>query len=107
MSPIPSPAGRPPGARRSTAWRWSRRLLGVSAAVIAALIISFFTVDLGRIPGLKGAAERAASKYLDRPMHLGKIAPDIKDESVARDYPKANFSLCKRRIVRAGWKPED
>jgi len=72
-SKTPSTAKRSPGTRRFAAWRWSRRLLALGIAVLAALILSFLTVDLGRIPGLKPAAERAATKYLERPMHIGKI----------------------------------
>jgi hypothetical protein len=45
----------------------------VGIAVFAALLVSFVTVDLGRIPGLKAAAERAATKYLNRPLRIGKL----------------------------------
>jgi hypothetical protein len=48
-------------------------VLGVAVAVVAALLISFLTIDLGRIPGLKQAAEGYASRWIDRPLHIGKL----------------------------------
>ncbi len=45
----------------------------VAAGLVAAVIISFFSIDLGRVPGLKALVEREASKYLERPMRIGSI----------------------------------
>src|SRR5512134_2351535 len=51
--------------------RWSLYALAALAAVFAALFVTFFTVDIG--PWVKGEAERRASKYLERPMHIGRV----------------------------------
>ena len=47
------------------------RALGVLVAIVAALIVSGLVIDLG--PGLKKRAEDAGSKYLERPMRMGKL----------------------------------
>lgn len=41
------------------------------AAISAALLVSVFSVDLG--PYLRERAEREATQYLERPMHIGRI----------------------------------
>ncbi len=51
--------------------RWALRVLAVLVAVVAGALVSLFTVDLG--PQLKSRAEQAASKYLERPMHIGRL----------------------------------
>jgi hypothetical protein len=74
--PVPAlPEGpRVSGRRRRAAWRWTRRLLALVAAILATVLVSLFTIDLGRLfPQLKPLAEREASKYLDRPMHIGRL----------------------------------
>ena len=48
------------------------RLLAVIVAVVAALFVTFFTVDLG--PSLRARAEREGSKYMERPMHIGRLS---------------------------------
>jgi translocation and assembly module TamB len=56
--------------------RWWRRaplhLLAVITAVAAGLLVSFFSVDLG--PSLRERAEREGSKYLQRPMRIGRLS---------------------------------
>ncbi|HTM24008.1 MAG TPA: translocation/assembly module TamB domain-containing protein [Vicinamibacterales bacterium] len=47
------------------------RALGLLAALVAALIVTSFTIDLG--PSLRKRAEQAGSAYLDRPIHIGKL----------------------------------
>ena len=47
------------------------KVLGVLVAIVAALIVSTLVIDLG--PSLKKKAEEAGSKYLERPMHIGKL----------------------------------
>jgi len=72
-APPPAPPAPPPRRRRRAVWRWTRRLLAVVGALIAAVLVSFFSIDLGRFPALKRLAEQQASKYLERPMHIGRI----------------------------------
>ena len=47
------------------------KILGVVLAVVAALIVSGLVIDLG--PAVKKKAEEEGSKYLERPMHIGKL----------------------------------
>jgi hypothetical protein len=68
-----APVVRPRGRKRRFALRWSRRLSLVVAGVVAAMLISVFSIDIGRIPGVRAAAEREASRFLERPMHIGRI----------------------------------
>ena len=48
------------------------RLGAVLLAVVVALILTGLTVDLG--PTLRERAEREGSKYLKRPLHIGRIS---------------------------------
>ncbi len=62
-------------AQPSPRRRWRRlltRLLAVVVAIVAALFVTFFTVDLG--PSLRARAEREGSKYMERPMHIGRLS---------------------------------
>ena len=70
-------ADRPPAA---VSRRWlTRRILVRTGAVIVAvaigLIVSFLTVDLG--PYLRARAEREGSKYIQRPMHIGRLSAGL------------------------------
>jgi hypothetical protein len=67
----PAPAPRKPWRRR-----WALRLLAVVVAVVAGVLAAVFTVDLG--PHLRERAEREASKYLERPMHIGKLSAKLR-----------------------------
>ena len=67
------PEVRPRGTRRRFAWRWTRRLLAVVTAVFAAVFVTFFSVDIGQFGQLKSIAEREGSKYLERPLTIGKL----------------------------------
>jgi len=61
-------------------FRWAGvRLGGIAAALLAAAIVSTFTVDLG--PVLKARAEREASNYLKRPMHIGRLSARLRPGS--------------------------
>lgn len=51
--------------------RWGRRVLGVGLAVATGLLVSVFAIDLG--PDLRLLAERRATDYLSRPVHIGGI----------------------------------
>ncbi len=80
--PVVEPATAAPSARlpgrftrmRLVTSRWTRRVLAVLVAVIAATFVSIFTIDLGRFPQLKELAEREGTKYLERPLHIGGIS---------------------------------
>jgi hypothetical protein len=72
--PEAPPSGRPTPARP----RWRRVPLAVLALVVAAsagLIATFFTVDLG--PSLRERAEREGSKFIQRPMHIGRVSAKV------------------------------
>jgi len=78
-SPTPEPApaappSRPRGRRRRFAWRWTRRFLAVLVAVAAALFVTFFSIDIGRFGELKALAEREGSRYIERPLHIGRLS---------------------------------
>lgn len=66
----------PPPRRRWRALRWSWRTLLVLAAVGAALLVSLYTIDLG--PYLKSRAEQAASAYMERPVHIGRLSASLR-----------------------------
>ncbi|HXT29719.1 MAG TPA: hypothetical protein VN716_10580, partial [Vicinamibacterales bacterium] len=66
-APEPAPAAPPPARRRHPVLR----ALGVLVGIVVALIVASLTIDLG--PALRKRAEDAGSKWLDRPMHIGKL----------------------------------
>lgn len=51
-------------------------MLLVLAAVVAALLVSLFTIDLG--PSLRARAEREATKYFERPVHIGELSVTLR-----------------------------
>ena len=72
----------PKGTKRRFVSRWTRRFLAIGIAVFATLIVSFFSLDLGRINlgggrTLKALAERQATNYLERPMHIGRLEAHV------------------------------
>jgi hypothetical protein len=78
-SPVPPTSPETPpaagGVRRFT-WRWLRRLLALVVAVVAAGLMSVFTIDLG--PALKHTAEVYGTKYLNgRPLHIGRLSAKL------------------------------
>ena len=77
----PAPASHPPTKRR----RKHPILTGLTilVAVIAAIIISFVTVDVG--PNLKNLAEKQGSTFFDRPMHIGKLSILLRNGSFKID----------------------
>jgi translocation and assembly module TamB len=64
-------AARKRGRRR----RLVLRLLGVLLAVVAGLLVSALTVDLG--PNLRARAEAAGSKRIERPMRIGRLSAKL------------------------------
>lgn len=91
-APEETPKG--PERRRRRLPRWILYSLAFVTAVFAALIATFFTVDLG--PYLRAQAEKQGSAWLDRRMTIGKIS--------ARMTPGV-FEFDD--IVIAGLKPGD
>ncbi len=76
QTPDAAPDAAEPPPRRRPAWR--RYGLGIMALVVAlaaGLLVTFFTVDLG--PSLRARAEREGSKYLERPLHIGRLSAKI------------------------------
>lgn len=51
----------------------------VLVAIVAALIVTSLTIDLG--PRLTTIAEREGSKFFDRPMHIGKLSIVLRNGS--------------------------
>ena len=54
-------------------------MLAVVTALVAAVVVGFFSIDLGRVDlgggrSLRALAEREATKYLERPMHIGRLS---------------------------------
>jgi autotransporter translocation and assembly factor TamB len=47
------------------------RAIAILVAIVAALVVSSLVIDLG--PAVKKRAEDAGSKYLERPMHIGRL----------------------------------
>ena len=109
--PEPQAPARPRGRKRRFALRWSRRLSLVLAGVVAATLISVFSIDIGRIPGVRAAAEREASKYLERPMHIGRIRAyawpgkfTLEDVRIEGRTPDAKpFFVAKRIRIDVPW----
>ncbi|HTI36687.1 MAG TPA: translocation/assembly module TamB domain-containing protein [Vicinamibacterales bacterium] len=64
---VPAPAAAPPKRRTHPLLR----VFAVLLAMVAAIIVGTLTIDLG--PSLRKRAETAASKYIDRPMHIGTL----------------------------------
>jgi hypothetical protein len=77
-APVPAPEPEPLSeSKRRVVQRWTRRVFALVVAVIAAVFVSFFSLDLGRIPQLREQAERQGSNYLRRPLHIGAISARI------------------------------
>ena len=57
----------PPGVQRSFVW-----VVIASVAVVAGILVSVTTIDLG--PSLRAQAERAFADYIDRPVTIGRLS---------------------------------
>ncbi len=104
MTPAPPPVGP-----RRRVWRWARRVLLVLVAVVAAALVALFRIDLG--PGVRGIAEREATKFLQRPMHIGRLHAELdagvfvlEDVVIEGPTPDARPFLTAQRIrVEVPW----
>ncbi|HZB24698.1 MAG TPA: translocation/assembly module TamB domain-containing protein [Vicinamibacterales bacterium] len=71
LQPTGEPAEPSPPRRRSR-----RKLLvrvgAILLGIVIGVLVSVFAVDLG--PGLRARAEREGSKYLDRPLTIGRLS---------------------------------
>jgi hypothetical protein len=85
------------------------RIVGVLVAIVAGLLVASLTIDLG--PALRKRAEDAGSKYLDRPMHIGKLGIKLSrgefeiDDLVIEGLRPADrpFLKAKRVFVNLPW----
>jgi translocation and assembly module TamB len=73
--PEPTPDAREVPARTRRLRRVLLRLFAVVVAVVAALLATVFTVDLG--PSLRERAEREGTKYMERPVHIGRLSAKL------------------------------
>ena len=53
-------------------WWYARLPLVLAVGLVAALIVTSVTVDVG--PALRGQVEQIGSQQLGRPMHVGKLS---------------------------------
>jgi hypothetical protein len=58
-----------------TAYRYGRRFAVTIGVIVAVLVVSTLTLDLG--PALKARAERAGSNWLDRKMTIGRLGVQL------------------------------
>src|SRR3954471_23919991 len=81
MDPEQIPAELPdvpdaPAPDRRRAWRrLGLGLVALIVAVVAGVVVTLFTVDLG--PSLVAKAEKEGSKYIERPLHIGRLSAKI------------------------------
>ncbi len=59
----------------AAAYRHIRAIVVVIAVLVATAIVSVVAVDLG--PGLRERAEREGSRWLDRPMRIGRLGVEV------------------------------
>ncbi len=88
---------------------WGRRVLGVLLAAAAGAIVASFAIDLG--PAVRAIAEREATNYLQRPVHIGKVRAfvargefeitDVVIESLTKEQPP--FAKIRRVAVSLPW----
>ncbi|HUE90118.1 MAG TPA: translocation/assembly module TamB domain-containing protein [Vicinamibacterales bacterium] len=91
-------------------YRRVRLLIATLAVIVAAFLVSVVTIDLG--PSLKARAEMEGSKFIDRPMHIGKLGVHIargrfviEDLRIEGLTPEARPWLTAGRIdISLAWK---
>jgi hypothetical protein len=70
------PAEPTPLRRRSRLVRALRTAIGIVTAIVAAAFVTLFTIDLG--PELRSRAELEGSKFIERPMHIGRLSAKLR-----------------------------
>jgi hypothetical protein len=83
----------------------------VGIAVVAGVLFTFFTIDIGRAFDLKKIAENEGTKFMGRPMHIGKLSAYISPGNFALDdvvieglTPDARpFLRAKRITLHVPW----
>ena len=106
----PTPPARVKGVRRRALWRWTRRFFALILGLVAAILVSVATIDLGRIDWLRQEAERQATKYLKRPMHIGGLSIGllpgkfvIRDVIIEGTPDSRPFFTAKRIEINVSW----
>jgi TamB, inner membrane protein subunit of TAM complex len=106
---------RQKGVRRAAIRRWVKRGVLVVSAIVATLLVTIITVDLGRITvggrSLVTVAESQGSNYLKRPLHIGSIKAlvwtgEFALDDVVIDGPFKDsrpFFAAKRITVNMPW----
>ena len=105
----PGQEARPPRRGRRGLSLFTLRLLAVVTAVLAGLVVSLLTVDLG--PHLREIAESEGSNYMKRPMRMSrlvaKLTPgvfEVHDLVIEGLTPEARpFLVAKRITVKLPW----
>jgi hypothetical protein len=105
----PAPERKEPQRRRRRVPRVVVRLGAVLLAVAMALLLTAFSVDLG--PAVRTRAEAEGSKYLRRPLHIGRVSARLVpgvfvfDDLVIEGLTPADrpFLTAKRVTVRLPW----
>lgn len=89
---------------------WSRRAWYLVVAAVSAILVSLLSIDLG--PELRERAERAASAYLERPMHIGSVEAELwsgrfvfRDVVIESKTPEAvPFLRAERIFISIPWQ---
>lgn len=92
-----------PAEAPKTTWRVRRvllRLLAAVVAIVAALLVTLFSVDLG--PQLRERAELEGSKYLERPLRIGRLSAKLRPgEFLLEDLTIAGRAAADRPFFKA------
>ena len=92
-----------------TAYRYGRRFAVTIGVIVAVVVVSTLTIDLG--PALKGQAERAGGNWLERKMTIGRlgvhrgrgrfVVEDLRIEGMRPEEPP--WLVAKRIEVSLTW----
>src|SRR5690349_22316121 len=63
------------GTAGRTAYRYGRRFAVTIGIIVAVLVVSLLTIDLG--PALRARAERAGGNWLERKMTIGRLGVNL------------------------------
>jgi hypothetical protein len=68
-------ADSPRPSRLRRLWRAVRVLVAIVTAIVVGALVSVFSIDLG--PSLRHRAETEGSKFIQRPMHIGRLSAKL------------------------------